>query len=67
VAQHEAEVSPAPGYGLTLSDQSCRHAGDSSFSGRGGAVHVQVDAQRKKEASLCRGGDPRLKLNSLHY
>jgi hypothetical protein len=66
MAQHQAKVPASPGYRRALADQSGYDSGYCVFSGRRSAVHMQIDAQREKEASRGRSGDPRFELNCLH-
>src|ERR1700675_4731192 len=66
MAQHEAKVSSLPGHGFPVTDQSCCYASHCSLLRPGGTPHMQVNAQREKETSPRRSGDPRLKVDCLH-
>jgi hypothetical protein len=66
MAQHQTKVPASPGYRSALADQSGYDSGDCAFSCRRSAVLMQIDAQREKEASRGRSGDPRFEPNCLH-
>jgi hypothetical protein len=44
--EHQAEMATAPGHRFAIGDQSGGYSGYRLLSRAGGAVHVEIDAQR---------------------